>query len=158
MNNFTFVVGFKITHECQAISGDLAVCVGNNARFVIGLAPRYWVCARIAVVQPSRLSCESPFYPVDASFARLVTRVANSHLLQSPGMKIAAVLKQLKQERDRINRQLNALNVVISAFGGALEKTKRTRAGRQMSAAARARIAVAQKARWAEWRTEGKTA
>ena len=101
---------------------------------------------------------------------------------------LTLVLKQLEQERTRLAYQLEGLGRALSALDGAGNKpTGRTisavvvlgspllnaRAGprsrdgkavsisgskRSMSAAARRRIAAAQKARWAKWRQERKTA
>lgn len=56
-----------------------------------------------------------------------------------------AVLNQLEQERSRLSAQVECLNNAISALNGT--GTKR---GRTMSAAGRARIAAAQRARWAK--------
>ncbi len=62
-------------------------------------------------------------------------------------VNVSGILKQLKEERDRVERQLSGLNAALSAFvgvyGGA--KLKGT-----MSVAARKRIAAAQRARWAK--------
>src|SRR5262245_20689523 len=57
---------------------------------------------------------------------------------------ITSVLNQLQQERSRLAAQLERLNNAISALRG----TSNSRTGRIMSAAARARIAAAQRARW----------
>src|SRR5437868_168478 len=54
----------------------------------------------------------------------------------------------LKAERDKVARQLNGLNAALAAFAGTYKRSSRPR--RQMSAAARARISAAQKARWAK--------
>jgi hypothetical protein len=61
----------------------------------------------------------------------------------------------LRTERDKVARQLNGLNAALAAFAGTY-KTGSSRPRRQMSAAARARIAAAQKARWAKVRGEQK--
>src|SRR5438445_9007192 len=53
------------------------------------------------------------------------------------------IVKELQQERDRLDAAINAL---ISLGGN----SSRTRTGRIMSAAARRRIAAAQRARWAK--------
>jgi hypothetical protein len=62
------------------------------------------------------------------------------------------IIAQLKIERDKATQQVNALNMAIAALSGTT--TSKGSQGRRMSAAARARISAAQKARWA--RTRGK--
>jgi hypothetical protein len=56
------------------------------------------------------------------------------------------IIRELKQERERIDAALRALATLSSHFG------RRTGGGRHMSAAAKARIAEAQRKRWAKWR------
>ena len=65
---------------------------------------------------------------------------------------MSAVVKQLRKERDRVERQLSGLNAALNAFVGAYAGTKPTRARRKMSASARAKIAAAQRARWRAWK------
>ncbi len=96
---------------------------------------------------------------------------------------LSSVVRQLKQERDRVEKQLSGLNAAIAAFvgvyrgsksarkGGKTAKPKASRATRKakpsptskssvvkpkrtMSAAARRKIASAQKARWAARKAE----
>jgi hypothetical protein len=55
----------------------------------------------------------------------------------------------LKAERDKVARQLSGLNAALAAFAGTY-KAGSSRPRRKMSAAARARISAAQKARWAK--------
>jgi hypothetical protein len=62
--------------------------------------------------------------------------------------KLSGVVQQLKQERDRVERQLSGLNAAIAAFVGAYGRGKQTR--HTLSAAARKKISLAQKARWAK--------
>jgi hypothetical protein len=59
------------------------------------------------------------------------------------------IIALLKAERDKVARQLNGLNAALAAFAGTY-KTGTSRPRRKMSAAARARISAAQKARWAK--------
>ena len=59
------------------------------------------------------------------------------------------IIAQLKAERDKAAQQVNALDTAIRALSG-LNSTAATRGRRTMSAAARARISAAQKARWAK--------
>jgi hypothetical protein len=61
------------------------------------------------------------------------------------------IVAQLKTERDKAARQVNALDTAIRALSG-MSSTGATRGRRTMSAAARARISAAQKARWARAR------
>ena len=68
---------------------------------------------------------------------------------------LSGIVKQLKKERDQVQKQLSGLNAAISAFvavyGGAKPKRRR-----KLSAKARARIAAAQRARWAAWKAKRK--
>ena len=59
---------------------------------------------------------------------------------------LASVLQQLEQERARLSSQLGRLNNAISALHG----ISNNRRGKTISAAGRARIAAAQRARWAK--------
>lgn len=60
---------------------------------------------------------------------------------------LGAVVKELQQERDRIDA---AIKVLASLNGGTPTQSR----GRTMSAAARRRISAAQKARWAKVKTK----
>jgi hypothetical protein len=53
----------------------------------------------------------------------------------------------LKKEHDRLTKEVSAVVAALSAFGTTYGKQNRTRGS--ISAAGRARIAAAQKARWA---------
>jgi hypothetical protein len=59
---------------------------------------------------------------------------------------LTSVLKYLKQERNHLGAQLERLNHALSVLIG----TSNHRARRTISAAGRARIAAAQRARWAK--------
>jgi hypothetical protein len=61
---------------------------------------------------------------------------------------LTSVLNQLQQERNRLTTQLGILNSAISALNGVSAHAVRRKGG--MSAAGRARIAAAQRARWAK--------
>jgi hypothetical protein len=65
---------------------------------------------------------------------------------------LTGIVKQLKKERDRIERQLSGLNAALSAFDGSHNGAKPARKRRKLSAKARARIAAAQRKRWAKFR------
>ena len=75
--------------------------------------------------------------------------------------KVPGIVKQLKKERDKVERQLSGLNAALSAFIGAYAgrtAPKPARKRRKMSAKARAKIAAAQKARWKAWKAKQKKA
>lgn len=73
--------------------------------------------------------------------------------------KVSNIVKQLKKERDRVDRQLSGLNAAISAFAGVYGgKASPTRKRRKLSAKARAKISAAQKKRWAKVRAKKKAA
>src|SRR5438876_8636494 len=72
------------------------------------------------------------------------------YLLQSsPGEEHMDIIAQLKAERDKAAQQVSALDTAIGALSG-LNSTRAPRGRRTMSAAARARTAAAQRARWAK--------
>jgi len=59
---------------------------------------------------------------------------------------LARVVRQLESEKARLARELHAIGAALSAFGS----TYRQMGRRRLSVAARARIAAAQRARWAK--------
>ena len=61
---------------------------------------------------------------------------------------LSGIIGQLKRERDRVQHQLSGLNAALAAFAGVYTGTGTPR--RKMSAKGRARIAAAQRARWAK--------
>ncbi len=66
---------------------------------------------------------------------------------------VSSIIAQLKKERDRVERQLTGLNAALTAFAAVYGGTgKPGRKRRKMSAASRAKIAAAQKRRWAKVR------
>jgi hypothetical protein len=69
---------------------------------------------------------------------------------------VKSIVKQLKKERDQVEKQLSGLNAAISAFVGVYAGAKPTRRRGTMSAAGRKRIAAAQRARWAKVRAKKK--
>lgn len=69
---------------------------------------------------------------------------------------VSSILKQLKKERDRVERQLSGLNAALTAFAGVYGVGKPIRKRRKMSAAARAKIAAAQRRRWKKFRNAAK--
>lgn len=62
------------------------------------------------------------------------------------------VLQTLKSERDKLQKDMNRLNVAIKALGGSLNGERTTAKRGKISTAGRARIAAAQRARWAKVR------
>ena len=71
---------------------------------------------------------------------------------------LSGIVKQLKQEHDRIAQQLTGINTAIAAFSGLSVGSKPRRKRSKMSAAGRARIAAAQRARWAKVKAKKKAA
>ena len=69
---------------------------------------------------------------------------------------VSVIVKQLKRERDRVERQLSGLNAALSSFVGVYRGAKPTRKRRKLSAKSRAKIAAAQRARWAKVRAKKK--
>ena len=67
---------------------------------------------------------------------------------------VSNIVKQLKKERDLVERQLSGLNAALSAFAGVYTGAKPARKRRKLSAAGRKRIAAAQRARWAKIRAK----
>jgi hypothetical protein len=67
---------------------------------------------------------------------------------------VSKIVKQMKKEREKVEKQLSALNLALSAFVGTYygNGAKPTRKKRTMSAAGRRKIAAAQRARWAKVR------
>jgi len=59
------------------------------------------------------------------------------------------VLKQLKGEKKRAQKELRRLEKAVSAFGKLIGK-RTAKARRKLSASARKKIAAAQRARWAK--------
>jgi hypothetical protein len=62
---------------------------------------------------------------------------------------LAAVVRLLKKEQDRLTKELRGIGAALAAFGNSYGKETGTR---KLSASARARIAAAQRARWAKVR------
>jgi hypothetical protein len=68
---------------------------------------------------------------------------------------LAGVVRLLKQEHDRLAKELQGIGAALVAFGKTYSKGT---GPRKLSAAARARIAAAQRARWAKVREKSKVA
>jgi hypothetical protein len=67
--------------------------------------------------------------------------------------KLAGVVRLLKKEQDRLAKELRGIGAALAAFGKAYGKGS---GARTLSASARARIAAAQRARWAKARKTAK--
>ena len=65
---------------------------------------------------------------------------------------LGGVVKQLKKEHERLTREIKGVAAALAAFGAAYGKGSGTPS--KISAAGRARIAAAQKARWAKVKRE----
>ena len=65
---------------------------------------------------------------------------------------VTKIVKQLRKERDRLEKQLSGLNAALAAFVGTYYggKAKPTRKRRKLSAKARKAIGDAQRKRWAK--------
>lgn len=71
---------------------------------------------------------------------------------------VSSIIGQLKKERDRVEKQLSGLNAALTAFAGVYGgMVKPTLKRRKMSAKSRAKIAAAQRARWAKFRAKRKS-
>lgn len=69
---------------------------------------------------------------------------------------LGGVVRMLKQEHDRLTKQVEGISAALAAFGAVYINGVGTR--RKLSAAGRARIAAAQRARWAKLKGQsGKT-
>jgi hypothetical protein len=64
---------------------------------------------------------------------------------------LTGVIQLLKKEQDRLTRELRGVGAALAAFGKAYGTEMGTR---KVSASARARMAAAQKARWAKARED----
>jgi hypothetical protein len=63
------------------------------------------------------------------------------------------IIQQLKSERERVQKQLQRIDQALAALGSTSNGASHT-----MSAAGRARISLAQKARWAKQKAQGHAA
>ncbi len=74
------------------------------------------------------------------------------------------IVKKLRDERNRVAKELSRLNGAIAALGAlsaapaAAAKAGKPKARRKLSAAARKKIADAQRARWAKLKKQQKVA
>jgi hypothetical protein len=75
---------------------------------------------------------------------------------------LTGIVRELKAQRDRAQRGVEQLNAALTALGNLASGNERSKrvwaAGKRkpMSAAARRKIAAAQRARWAKWKAARK--
>ena len=69
---------------------------------------------------------------------------------------LSSIVKQLKAERHRVEKQLSGMDAALTAFANVYGGGKPSRKRRKMSAKSRAKIAAAQRARWAKVRAKHK--
>jgi hypothetical protein len=70
---------------------------------------------------------------------------------------VTSIIGQLKRERDRVAKQLSGMDAALTAFAGIYGgAVKPTRKRRKLSAKSRAKIAAAQRKRWAKVRAKQK--
>ena len=62
---------------------------------------------------------------------------------------LSAVVQQLRKERERAQKEVHRIDAALTALGS-LSVTRSKRGRHTMSAAARKKISLAQKARWAK--------
>jgi len=67
---------------------------------------------------------------------------------------LQAALHALEHQRERVNEQIAAIRAVLGRHPAAEAAASQRRPRRPLSAAARARIAAAQRRRWAEFRQQ----
>ena len=69
---------------------------------------------------------------------------------------LSAVVQQLQSERERVRKEVQRIDAALAALGSSGSNGSSRQ--RTMSAAARRKISLAQKARWAKQRTNGQSA
>ena len=75
---------------------------------------------------------------------------------------LVKVVSQLREQREEAQKTVEQLDLALAALGGvdglrsSGRGSQKIRKGRTMSAAARKRIAAAQRARWAKWKAAQK--
>jgi hypothetical protein len=104
-------------------------------------------------IKPFRLSPSDPgpFRPFLKTATMLHCRPRRDGMANLSG-----IVKQLKEERDRVRKQLVGLETALTAFASAYSGSRPSRKRRKLSAKSRAKIAAAQRARWAKVRAKRK--
>jgi hypothetical protein len=75
---------------------------------------------------------------------------------------LSGIVRELKTQRDRAQREVEQLSAALNALGnlgsgnGRSKRVSAARKRKPMSAAARRKIAAAQRARWAKWKASRK--
>jgi hypothetical protein len=126
---------------CVSVSGDADCCIGPELydvaeKSVVGV----WLSGR----RVSQMGC------YNACPRGTMTN-------------LTGVIRQLRKEKRRVHGEMERLNAALAALGsvGGLErKSKRSRKPKvrtPMSAAARKKIAAAQRVRWAKWKKNKRT-
>ena len=70
---------------------------------------------------------------------------------------LSAIVKELKRERALVQKQLSGLDAALKAFARVYRGAQSGRKRRRLSAKARAKIAAAQRTRWAKVRAKQKS-
>ena len=65
---------------------------------------------------------------------------------------VSSIVMQLKKERDRVEKQLTGMDAALRAFASVYSNGQPIRKRRKMSAKSRAKIAAAQRRRWAKYK------
>ena len=70
---------------------------------------------------------------------------------------LGGIVHQLKMQRDRAQKEVERLNAALTALGNlggqsGLRRARMVKSRKPLSAAARKKIAAAQRARWAKWK------
>jgi len=88
----------------------------------------------------------------DADDITLALRVNVLEIQSQPRrpMKMTRIVGQLRKQRDQAENEVNRLDAALAALGSLNGSFRGVRPKRRMSAAGRARIAAAQRARWAK--------
>jgi len=63
---------------------------------------------------------------------------------------LSGVVRTLKKERQQAGKQIEQIDAALAALGNLNRRSRSSRKGHTMSAAARRKIAAAQRARWAK--------
>jgi len=71
---------------------------------------------------------------------------------------LSGVVRELRKERQRAKRQMEQIDAALAALGRLHYRDGNRRKGHTMSAAARRKIAAAQRARWAKMKSRKKAA
>jgi len=139
-----------------SLAGDVLFQTKSQIYSVVTLSSAMGdVCKAIEQQKPaeSNGSRVKPNAPVNKCFRRDfgTARCYNPFLGEKSMTNLAGVVQLLKNEQDRLTRELRGITAALAAFGQTYGKTTTTR---KVSASARARMAAAQRARWAKVRGE----